>query len=589
MSSSSTINGAPAGHTVLQTGRSLPAAFFAAAERHGESPFLGVKKLGVWTAISWSEAATAVRETAAGLVALGVRPAQRVAIVSHSRAECFIVELAILSVGAVAVALSPDHGVAIPALCRTIEATTVFVEGAELSSLWRTSPNANEPPPTLLIRIDAVPPGKQGSLDLTAVRARADVGTREEANNRLAETLSDSIAIGSFSAGTTAPPSVAWHSHSDVFAACRAVQARVPFTQEDTKLCFLSWARAAERLMSLYLPMLAGMRVDFAEGLDTVPENLREVSPTIVTATVGQLNTLRRSVDDALSEAGRLPQAAFRWAYACGEERMAEILAGRVPSGWLSLRWAIARRFVLANSRRYMGLDRCRHLIALEGSVPPGLARWYLYQGIPVVQVWGTTAALGVAAVNALPDWRFDATGRPVAHAAVSLEPGTGSLRIRDADSGHLGTIDSEGFIKLTGRAVERLRTQSGAEIPASRIQDRLRESALIRDALVFGDGRPFPSAIVLLSREAVERRMHRQGVPFADYQELARKSEVRELIQAEIDAVNAELDGAVQLRGFHILDVDLEPGGEEMTPTVRLRRWALEPRLRGHLEALYT
>ncbi|VTU45528.1 Long-chain-fatty-acid--CoA ligase FadD15 (plasmid) [Variovorax sp. SRS16] len=583
----------------LQPGETLPAVFFGAAGSRAEQVFMRAKQLGVWASVTWSEAGRAVREAAAGLRALGVERGQVVCIVSHTRQECILADLAIMTIGAVSAAMSPGLTRDMAGLCGRIGAVLAFVEDEEQLDRLRDG-EGRLPAGLRVVMLRSTVADDQGlradsdrSTSWEALRALG----REAASTMPAVALSpEAPAILSCSAGTTGAPEFVVHSHRAVLETCRALQQRVPYTAQDSKLCFMSWARANERLLSVYLPILAGTCISFAEGLDTVPENLREVSPTLLSATPRHLEKLRAEVGSAAEEAGRIPRAAFEWALACGAEVARKVLRNEAPGPALRLKCALGRTFILNNVRRFMGLDRCRHLIVVDATLPQALAEWYFAMGIPVVQVWGTTQTLGIATVNALPDFRPGFVGKALSVATVAIDPRSGELLASGVfasepapiRTGDLGRIDADGFVEVTGRVSERMAAASGDPIPASRIQQLLRESPYVQDALVFGEGRAYPSAVILLARDKVEHHAQQVGVSFPDFSGLTQAAEVRALLQSQIDRANEQLEAAHRVRRFHLIEVDLEPGDEEMTPTRMLRRWTVETRYRQHIESMY-
>ena len=592
----------------LQPGETLPEVFWGAVAARGDAVFMRSKSLGVWASMSWRETGAAVREAAAGMMALGVQPGQVVCTVSHTRAECVVADLAALSIGAVSAAAPPGLVPDMAGLCREAGAELVIVEhDDQLAGLWGVDGLAPAGVRFVVMNSDAAPGAEVAGAwtwhTLLEAGRKALASDGCALDGRRAAWLPSSPAVLSCSAGTTAAPVWVQHSHEAVLATCRALHQRVPHMQSDTRLSFLSWARVNERLLGIYLPVLAGMSVNFCEGPDTVPENLREVAPTIVSAMPRQLETLQGQVIATLDDAGRLPRAAFEWALKCGDEVVRKVMLGQPLSLALRVKCELGRVVVLGNVRRFMGLDNCRHLIALDTQMPASLVSWYMAMGVPLVQVWGTAQTLGVSTVNALPDFRPGSVGRPLATGQVQVEESSGELLLQPMHglatkdgasdrvmvrSGDLGHIDLDGFVAVTGRATERLRASTGETIPASRIQALLCESPYVQDALVFGDGRPFATALILLMREKIERHAHRVGMSFPDFEGLTRAPEIRALLQLQVDLANEQLAPAHRVQRFQLIEADLEPGGAEMTPTLLLRRWALGPQRLQQIEAMY-
>jgi long-chain acyl-CoA synthetase len=594
---------------MVQAAATLPAAFRRAVEQRSNSVFMNTKRLGIWEHMSWQEAGRAVDEVAAGLLTLGIKPGQVVCTVANTTANCFLADAAILAIGAVSAALSPQGSSDLVDLCQRSGAVLILVEDEDqLDAIQGDERMRCDSITFVLFSHEA----SQTSERLTWQKLRklgSDASAQMQSLliDRAAGITPTDTAILSCSAGATAPPRWVGHSHAAVLATCRAFHEQVSHTQADRRLSFLSWSRANERLLGMYLPVLYGAQINFSEGVDTVPENLREVQPTIVSATPRHLRKLHAEIVAALDDAGAIPRAMYRWALAQGSAVVERTERGSPMSFSLRLRATFGRKLVLNNLRRFLGLSQCKHLVVLDAALSPSLAHWYCALGVPVVQTWGTTQTLGLATINVLPNSRSGSVGRPLSIHRVEVDTVTNELLISGPSipesrcetqsethfkdvcrTGDLGRIDAAGFVHLNGRVTEHLRNLEGEAISAGKIQQALRESRYVRDALVLAEGRPFVSAFLLLARSEIEHHAQRIGLAFSDFAELTRTDEIRRLMQAEIDLINERLDGAHRIKGFYLFEIDLDTGEEELTSTSQLRRWIVEPRWHQQIESIY-
>jgi long-chain acyl-CoA synthetase len=418
------------------------------------------------------------------------------------------------------------------------------------------------------------------------------------------------LAILVYTSGTTGPPKGAMHANRSVTHQMRHAIDLIPSSDDEERLVFLPLCHVAERVGGYYTSLALGSVMNFAESPETVPDNLREVQPTAFLAVPRIWEKFYSTITIAVKDATPLQQWLYRRAIGIGYRMTDCKLENERPS--LALR--VANRFaywaVFRNMRRMLGLDRCR--IAFTGAAPisPDLIRWYLALGIDMHEVYGQTENCGVATLMPMERIKLGSVGKAVSWGEVAVSP-DGEILIRgdflfmgylnqpgktaetiDArgwlHTGDVGTIDNEGFVKITDRMKDIIITSGGKNITPSEIENQLKFSPYISDAVVVGDKRPYLTCLVMIDQENVEKYAQDHDIPFTNYASLCTATEIRDLIHREIEAVNGRFARVETIKRFHLIERQLTPEDEELTPTMKLKRSFVNKRYAAQIEAMY-
>jgi long-chain acyl-CoA synthetase len=350
--------------------------------------------------------------------------------------------------------------------------------------------------------------------------------------------------------------------------------------------------------------------MNFAESPETVLDNLREVQPTAFLAVPRVWEKFYSAITIALKDATPLQKWTYRCAINIGFRMTDCRLEQKSPSVTLRIANRFAYWLVFRNIRRMLGLDRCR--IAFTGAAPisPDLIRWYLALGIDMHEVYGQTENCGVATLMPMERIKLGSVGKAVPWGEVTLSP-EGEILIRgdflfmgylnqpektaeaiDArgwlHTGDVGTIDNEGFVKITDRMKDIIITSGGKNITPSEIENQLKFSPYISDAVVVGDKRPYLTCLVMIDQENVEKFAQDHDIPFTNYASLCRAIEIQDLIRREIEAVNGSFARVETIKKFHLIERQLTPEDEELTPTMKLKRSFVNKRYAAEIEVMY-
>ena len=598
-------------------GDTLPAMFWHAVAARCDRTWLRQKELGLWRSWSWNETARAVREIAHGLMALGFEGGQTASIMSNTVIEWVLADLAVLSCGGVSSGIYPtDSAAQVHYLCDDSRTTVLFVEDDEqLDKALQASERLPRLRRIVVFDMEGLAEFKHPlvtSLDALRALGREHLAQHPGLlEQRVAAVRPEDLAILVYTSGTTGKPKGAMHLHGGLTFWLRETNQIVGQTDDDERMCFLPLCHVAERTGGEYLAMYTGAKLNFVENPDTVPENVREIAPTVFTAVPRVWEKFYSAVTIAVREASPLQQAAYRWALSIGQQVAERVVQGQPVSSWLKAKFMLGRALALDNVRKLIGIHRARFLLTGAAPISPDLIRWYLALGVPMFEVWGMTETAGLS--TSMQGYRIKpgSIGKAAPFNEVRLDEATGEILVRGKNvfagylnlpektaetidregwlhTGDVGTVDAEGYFRITDRMKDIIITAGGKNITPSEWENELKFSPYVTDAVVIGDKRPYLTALVMIDQENVERFAQERDIPFSNYASLARAPEIRALIEAEIEKVNKKFARVEQIKRFHLLETQLTAEDEELTPTMKLKRKLVHAKYAPQIEAMY-
>lgn len=605
-----------AGPAVLTVADTIAGSFLLAAGMRGDRPAIREKTFGIWQPVSWRQWLQTSKEIAYGLHAVNFRPGDVASIVANAVPEWLYADMGVLCAGGVSSGIYPTDSVAqVEYLINDSCTKVIFVEDEEqLDKLLACRGRC----PTLEKIVIFDMEGLSGFSDpMVLSLAEFTALGRNHMNDRaalwdemIASRGAGDLAILVYTSGTTGPPKGAMHSNRSVTHQMRHASDLFPSTDSEERLVFLPLCHVAERIGGYYTSLALGSVMNFAESPETVPDNLREVQPTAFLAVPRVWEKFYSAITIALKDATPFQRWMYRHAIATGYRLVDCRLEGSEPSWSLRLANRAAYWLVLRNIRRMLGLDRCR--LAFTGAAPiaPDLIRWYLALGIDMREVYGQTENCGVATVMPADRIKLGSVGRAAPWGEVKICP-RGEILIKgdflfmgylnqpektaetiDAKgwlhTGDVGSIDNEGFVKITDRMKDIIITSGGKNITPSEIENQLKFSPYISDAVVVGDKRPYLTCLVMIDQENVEKFAQDCDIPFTNYASLCRAAEVQDLIWREIETVNANFARVETIKRFFLIERQLTPEDEELTPTMKLKRNFVNKRYAVEINAMY-
>jgi long-chain acyl-CoA synthetase len=602
---------------VLTVAETIAGSFLLAVETRGDRPAIRAKKFGIWQPTSWRQWLRISKEIAYGLHAIGFRPGDVASIIANAVPEWVFADMGILCAGGVSSGIYPtDSAAQVEYLVNDSRTQVIFVEDEEqLDKILTCRVRCPTLEKIVVFDMDGLSSFSDPmvmSLAEFMAAGRNHINDREALWEQMTASRSASdLAVLVYTSGTTGPPKGAMHSNRGVTHQMRHANDLFPFTADDEeRLVFLPLCHVAERIGGYYTSLALGSVMNFAESPETVPDNLREVQPTAFLAVPRIWEKFYSGVTIALKDATPFQNWMYRHALAAGYRLTDCRLEGETPSLSLRLANRAAYWLVFRNIRRMLGLDRCR--LAFTGAAPiaPDLIRWYLALGIDMREVYGQTENCGVATVMPSDRVKLGSVGKAAPWGEVKISP-EGEILIKgdylfmgylnqpertaeaiDAKgwlhTGDVGSIDNEGFVKITDRMKDIIITSGGKNITPSEIENQLKFSPYISDTVVVGDKRAYLTCLVMIDQENVEKFAQDHDIPFTNYASLCRAAEIQDLIQREIEVVNGNLARVETIKKFFLIERQLTPEDEELTPTMKLKRNFVNTRYASEIDAMY-
>ena len=604
-------------HDIVLAGETIPAMFWNAVKQRGPKVWMRQKHLGLWRSWTWDQTAAAVREIAGGLLSLGFERGECASILGNTVVEWVWADLAVLSAGGISNGIYPtDAASQVHYLCEDSRTTVLFVEDDEqLDKALEVRAQLTGLRKIVVFDMEGLRDlDDPGVIGLDALRAlgRAHLAQHPEAlQQRIDACRPEDLAILVYTSGTTGRPKGAMHLQRGLVFTVRGYNTLVAQDERDERMCFLPLCHIAERIGGEYVSLYTGSILNFVENPATIPENVREIAPTVFTAVPRVWEKFYSGVMISLKEAGAIQQAAYGWSIGVGTAIAERVLAGQSVSNWLKFKFQLAQWLALNNVRKLIGIHRSRFLVTGAAPISPDLVRWYLALGVPMLEVWGMTETCGASTGVPANRIKPGSIGPAAGFNEVRLDPVTGEILVRgqnvfagylnlpektaeaiDADgwlhTGDVGAVDSDGYFRITDRMKDIIITAGGKNVTPSELENDLKFSPYITDAVVIGDKRPYLTAIVMIDQENVEKFAQDQDVPFSNYSSLTRAPEVQALIQAEMDRVNKKFARVEQIKKFFLLENQLTAEDEELTPTMKLKRKLVEKKYTAQIEAMY-
>ena len=602
----------PQPHRAPQPGEptTLVELFEHVERAHPRSDTLNYKRDGQWISISAKDILSRVRSLAAGLYSLGVTRGDRVAILSESRPEWTLIDGACLFAGAIDVPIYPtlsppqvkyilqDSGARVLALqneqqllrlreviedCHSIE-HVVIMEG-------RTTDTS--------------------ILQFVQLEERGrSLGAKEvELLDRWAQqTLPDDLATIIYTSGTTGEPKGVMLTHANIVSNLIDTSSHLAFTKDDCCLSVLPLSHVFERV-AMYMYLYHGMAIYYAESLETIGPNLREVRPTILVGVPRIFEKIYARVEEKTAAEGRLNAALLNWAISVGKQYARFATRHRQVPRVLASKRALADKLVFSKMRRALG-DRIRMLVSGGAALPEELALTYLGAGLPIVQGYGLTETSPVITAGSFEDNRVGTVGRPIPNVAVRIAT-DGEIEVRGPNvmrgyynkpqetravftedgwfkTGDIGTIDEDGFLRITDRKKELFKTSGGKYIAPQPIEELIKASSFVNQVVLIGNGRKFPAALIVPNWERLESYAKLKNLNIKSREEFCRHPRIIDLFIRQIAALTPDLAQYERVKKIALLEDELTIEGGELTPTLKVKRRVIDEKYKKIIDRLY-
>ena len=582
--------------------------------RFSKALMLGQCRPGGVEGIGGKEMFERVRDLALGFASLGVSSGDRVAIISESRPEWVLCDLAVLALGAVIVPIYP-----------TLSAQQVryILEdaGARLAIVSNSLQlEKAQDVRHLLPALEAVVVIDEGAASKASVMGLAEVagrghtqitsswGAGKAFRERARAVAPEQLATIIYTSGTTGEPKGVMLTHANLVSNLLAAHECLDLTADDVALSFLPLSHSFERMAS-FLYLFTGATMIFAESFDTIGRDIGLVRPTMVTGVPRVYEKMQGRILEKGQAAPGAKAALFRWAIKVGTARARAALRGNRPGPLTALQAAVADRLVFSKIRAGVG-GRLRLAVSGSAPLPVSVMEFFAGIGMPIIEGYGLTETSPILTVNPPGALRVGSVGRAVRDVELRIAP-DGEILARGANimagyynkpdataevlkdgwfhTGDIGTIDDGGYLSITDRKKDLLVTSGGKKIAPQPIENTLKRSPLVAEAVVLGDRRKYAAALIIPDFAALERRLMDLGRPPAERDALVTREDVVALYEEIVSGLNRELSQYERVKRFALLPKEFSIDSGELTPTLKVKRKVVEEKCREVIESLYT
>jgi long-chain acyl-CoA synthetase len=586
---------------------SIPLRVQEQAKRRPGAPAYSVRSGGTWQPTSWHEYADDIRRAGKSLIALGLQPGGTACIIGFNRPEWTTFHVATMSVGGVPVGIyttsSPGE---VQYIVDHAESPIVLIESVEQ---WRKLAEERARLPKLrhVIAMQGVP-----HIDDPLVMSWEEFGARGREvedtafDQRLAALEAGQLGTLIYTSGTTGPPKGVMLSHSNLAWTAGVAAQIADVRPDDALLSYLPLSHIAEQMFTVHTAATVGYTVHFAESIDAMLENLKEVQPHAFFGVPRVWEKFHDGIAAKLRDAKGIKKTLADWAMRVGRRVAADKCRGQQPSGLLALQYRLANRLVYAKLKPAIGLGRAR--ICLSGAAPiaPSVLEFFTGLDLLIHEVYGQSEDSGPTSFNLPGKTNIGSVGQPVPGVEVRIAA-DGEILVRGPNvflgyykdpaataetlidgwlhSGDLGQLDADGFLHITGRKKEIIITAGGKNITPKNIEAALKESPLINEATVIGDRRKYLTALLTIDPEAGATFAAEHNLNGVD---LHSHPALRAAIAAHVDAVNKQFARVEGIKKFHVLSRNFTLEHGELTPTLKVKRKVVYEHFAREIEDMY-
>ncbi|MFL2898913.1 MAG: AMP-dependent synthetase/ligase [Candidatus Pelagibacterales bacterium] len=593
----------------------VPKIFWNAVNTRKNKTAMREKDLGIWQSISWKEYGEKAKYIGLALNSLGLDKGDVVSIASEGIPEWLFTDLGVICVGGISSGVyTTDSSSQVEYLVNDSKTNFYFAENEEqLDKILEVRENCPSLKKIIIYDLEGLhdfsDPQVISFSELIKLGESIDKNNPDLFESLMAKVSPEDIAILVYTSGTTGPSKGAMISNKNiVYQINTGINIFKP-QENDEQLSFLPLCHILERTVSVMYPLQTAAVINFAESIDTVPENIREVSPTGFIAVPRIWEKFYSSITITMKDATFIGKAFYKFAISVGSKRKDYILNGEPVPFTTQLLFGFCDQFVLKNIKKLLGLNNCRYALSGAAPISPELIDWYLSIGLDMREGWGMTETAGIGTAFYSREIKKGCVGRAIDGSEVQIakdgeilfrgpgvfcgylnKPEQTNETIIDGwlHTGDVGHLDNSGNLKITDRKKDIIITAGGKNISPSEIENELKFSAFISDAVVIGDKRKFLSCLIMIDEENVMKFAQDHDVPFSNFESLCKSKEIIDLIEVEVNQVNKKFANVEQVKKFTLIDVQLTAEDDELTPTMKLKRKFINQKYTNIIEAMY-
>lgn len=599
----------------LMESDTLPRYFWRKVKERGAKVAMREKDLGIWNSVTWTQYGENAKHAGLGFAALGVKRGEVVSLISEGNPQWLYADLGCQGIGGVTNGIyTTDSAKQVEYIVNDSKTVVYVAENDEqLDKILEVRERCPSLRKIVVIDMEGLSDFRDPMVisfdQLLALGRDFEKGHSTFWDEQLRIGKPEDLAILIYTSGTTGAPKGAMISHRNLVFQMENAGRLLEQCDTDEQLSFLPLCHIAERGFTLLWPIRSGSTVNFAESPETVPQNLQEVQPTVFFAVPRLWEKFYSGIAIRMKDATGFGKLAYKIAIGVGFKVAQARLDRREPSTGLKIAFWFADQLVLRNIKRIIGIDRCKWLVTGAAPISPDLIKWYLALGKDMREVYGQTENVGLATAPMMNQVKLGTIGQAIPNTQVKISP-EGEILLkgphvfmgylnnpaRTAETivdgwlhtGDVGSMDNEGWFRITDRMKDIIITAGGKNITPSEIENQLKFSPYISDAVVVGDRRPYLTCLIMIDHDNVVKFAQDLNVPFTNFRSLCHAKEVQELIWSEIEKVNKNFARVETVKKFRLIDQQLGAEDDELTPTMKLKRKFVNEKYKPLIEEMY-
>lgn len=573
---------------------------------------LNYKRDGAWQSISSEEMLSRARSLALGLYALGVRHGERVALLSENCPEWTLADVGCLFLGAIDVPIYPTlTPPQVAYILKDSGARVLFIQNQakfeQVQDLLGDCPQLEH-----VIFFDESGMSMPAAISFAELEERGRATGNE--NPGLGEELSRAVAPEDlatiiYTSGTTGEPKGVMLSHTNLVTNLIDSSGHLSFSAQDCVLSVLPYSHVLERL-AMYMYLHHGMSIFYAESMEKIGDNLREVRPTILICVPRLFEKIYMRIKDKAAADGKMKASILNWAVGVGKDYARHALNHRKVPPLLSFKYKLAARLVFSKWHEGVG-GRIRVFISGGAALPDEIALVFAGAGLPIVQGYGLTETSPVISAGQLEDNRIGTVGKPIRNVEVRIAA-DGEIETRGPNimqgyynkpeetravftddgwfkTGDIGTLDADGFLRITDRKKELFKTSGGKYIAPQVIEQMIKGSRFVNQVVLIGNGRKFPAALIVPDWEQLRAYAELKGIEARTPAEFCKHPRIIDLFERQVAALTPDLAQYERVKRIALLENELTIDGDELTPTLKVKRRVVDEKYRDVIDRLYT
>jgi len=600
------------------TYNTIPKLFWRQVTDFSENLSIWEKQDGLWKSLTWGEYGATSRDVGNALLASGIQKGDKISLLSQTRPEWVICDMGIISIGCVTAPIYHSNtNEQVFYIADQSDSILAIVEDQEqldkMLAVWDRLPNIKK-----IVVMDHYFPSDLPNVysyeSFLALGREYGKKYQDHFEELIRESQPDDLISFTYTSGTTGDPKAGMYTSKNIIASARYLPSAIGVTPNDFYVCFLPMAHIAERLVGHFIRFISGHAAAFAESIEDMPQNIRQTGPTVVFGTPRVWEKFYAKIMTGIGDATWLQKKIYHWAIGVGKATSDNKIAGVNSHVWLKLKTRIARFLILDKIKDIFG-GNIRCMLTGAAPISKEIIHFFNWVGLEVYEAYGMTETSGVITTQSEGKTKIGSVGLPIEGTELKImddgeiccrgdqniqsyyknEEATNELLKPDGEggfwlhTGDVGHIDEEGYLFITDRKKDIIITAGGKNVAPQNIENLMKTSPYVSQAMVIGDKKPYLTMLVTLDEDEITKFARDRKILYQDLGDLTKKDEVIDLLNHVVKEKNSALASYESIKKFRILEEELDQDKDEVTPTLKVKRKVVTANNQDLIDSMYS